>query len=200
MSPSIRLILRAMRAASVDAGEFGLWQIRKSTVERWLANVSKEEKPVCTSLYRYTEETLHQDQGELVMIDHVLELQKHLHFVLNARGDVLVTGLGLGCVVRGLSMRAGVDTITVIERDSWIIRHVAPTLPPSVHIIHADAREWCQETNQTFDYAWHDLWSDPDKGEQDLQLTHAELMVNLRTKIRQQGAWNFPWDLKHFAR
>jgi hypothetical protein len=40
------------------------------------------------------------------MNDFPQELKKHLDFVLRARGRVLVTGLGLGCVVRGLYREA----------------------------------------------------------------------------------------------
>src|SRR4051812_44820827 len=55
-----------------------------------------------TLLERATLATMHRDFGECVMEDSARELRRHLPVLLVARGRVLVSGLGLGCVLRGL--------------------------------------------------------------------------------------------------
>lgn len=124
-------------------------------------------------LWRFTMATMHMDPpAEMVMNDIESELRKHLDFCLRAHGMVLVTGLGLGCVLRGLLVNPAVRHVLVIERDPAVIRLVAPhlpqTAPPRHTIVEADARTWCKEVGITFDCAWHDIWSDPDKDEEHL--------------------------------
>ena len=67
-------------------------------------------------------------------------------------------------------------------------------------MIHADALEWVKNNGQGFDCAWHDLWSDEDRGEEHLQLKHSKLLAELAPKIPMQGAWAFPRDQKRLWR
>ena len=207
MHPHILQILQSMRADVVPAGKHGLWEVRKMpTFGSTMSLCGPGIKGAITCLYRQTLSGNPDDgPNALVMIDHVLELQTHLEFVLKACGDVLVTGLGLGCVVRGLLTRSAVHSVTVIERDASVLKLVWPSLlkfvgpsllasMPRIRIIHSDALEWAASNTETFDFAWHDLWSDPDKEEQSLQVTHAELFWSLHDFVRNQGAWGFPRD------
>jgi hypothetical protein len=61
---------------------------------------------------------LEQDDGrvyEVVMEDSPRELRRHLPIWMHAHGRVLVTGLGLGCVVRGLLASPHVEYIDVAK-------------------------------------------------------------------------------------
>lgn len=176
-------MLKAMRADDIPEGEDRLWEVRKHDLYPFGPH---------TSLTRYTSETIHQSIGECVMVDHIVELRSHLEFALCARGDVLITGLGLGCIARGCRFNPAVNTVTVIERDTSVIRLVARYLPAGITVIQADALQWAKETDRRFDYAWHDLWSDPDTEEPSLLISHAELMISLFSKVQHQGAWRFP--------
>lgn len=188
----IRYLLRAMQATTIPAKTDGLWEVRKHDVPAYLMLRSGKEWQPCTELFRCTAETLHLETGELVMTDHWLECSTHLEFILKSSGRVLVTGLGLGCVVRGLLAHRKTSSITVIERDTAVIKLVSPHIPMSVNIIHADVRDWIETNEEHYDYAWHDLWSDPDKEEPNLQVVHAEILSKLRNRVRHQGAWKFP--------
>jgi spermidine synthase len=145
-------------------------------------------------LRRWSYKSLHENEGEVVMEDSRHELQKHLAIWLNATGRVLVTGLGLGCVVRGLLASPQVEHITVVELDPQILRIVGHEFQfnPRVTLIRGDALT-VQLTGQ-FDYAWHDLWTD---GDEHLQVLHAKLLARFRDQCRIQGAWNLP---RHFKR
>lgn len=135
------------------------------------------------------------DPGELVMTDSDDELNTHLGFMLRAHGRVLITGLGLGCVIRGCLANPAVQHVVCIERDPDVIKMVKPYMPAErLTIIQADALSWTRNNlgRQKFDSCWHDLWSDPDKHEPNLALIHSELFVICHPHVGVQGAWAFP--------
>ncbi len=191
-------ILNAMRADGIPKGNSGLWQVKKCRIDDAASaktvfenNGTRVPPGTYTYLLRWTEETLGKAHGELVMNDFPCELRKHLDFVIKAHGRVMVTGLGLGCVIRGLLARGRVDRIDLIERDASVIKLCgASVADPRVTLHQADARDWLPPG--MFDFAWHDLWSDPDKNEPHLQLTHMKLMSQLRKRVAYQGAWAMP--------
>lgn len=128
---------------------------------------------------------------EVVMEDSPRELRRHLPIVLAARGRVLVTGLGLGCVVRGLLAREEVERVDVIEIDENVVRLSWDDEfrgDPRARLIVGDALK-VKLNGEQWDYAWHDIW-DP-KGH--LQVLHARLLTRFARKVRHgQGAWGFP--------
>jgi hypothetical protein len=196
-------ILMAMKADSIPAGWSGLWYIVKTTLTGPTPNV-RRGKPVVlppgsyTFLYRVTDATLYDDPpGEVVMEDTPFELQTHLGFVLQARGRVLVTGLGLGCVVRGLLANPAVEHVTVIENSRNVLELVEPHMPSGrLTIVEADALKWTAENKEPFDCAWHDLWTDRGAGEPHLDHSHAALLMNCRRTVKRQGAWAFDKQIK----
>jgi hypothetical protein len=204
-------ILSAARADAVPEAVAGLWTVKKFTFATAF-DVPREPGKVVTipagnytQLYRMTMDKLHSPYGDLVMQDTPDELVTHLDFMLRAHGHVLVTGLGLGCVVRGCLANPRVRAVTVVERDQDVIRLVWPVLQREagnrVYLVHADALEWVREACLVgFDCAWHDLWSDPDKEEQALQVSHGQLILHLRDQVPLQGAWQFPKILKRSFR
>lgn len=191
--------MEACRAEAIPAGEKGLWRVKKLTVTQSMSVRRIDRKRAIvppgryTQLFRWTQETAHLI-GELVMHDFPDELVTHLNFMLKARGHVLITGLGLGCCARGALANPAVKTVTIIERDPDVLHLVRPYMPvtPRLEIIQADALEWAAQNTREFDWAWHDLWSDPDKGEQALQVSHAELLVRMAERVKNQGAWQLP--------
>lgn len=140
---------------------FGLWEIQRrerppqepaGATFRLLVGADHQ-----TALCRMTEATLHQESGEVVMEDSLQELRRHMPVWLAARGRVLVTGLGLGCVVRGLLASPHVSHIDVIEIDRDILRIVGAEFSgnPRVRLIHDDALT-CELPEGRWDIAWHD--------------------------------------------
>jgi hypothetical protein len=192
-------LLLAARAEAIPEGWEGLWFIQKTKVKMMQITLHNGEyrtlpAGVYTALFRMTDSTMHRyPPGEVVMEDTPFELRTHLTFMLKAGGNVLVTGLGLGCVVRGLLANPAVDHITCIEKSQDVLRLVQPHMPKTdrLAIIHADALEWTATTTQTFDYAWHDLWTNRDVGEPSLDEWHTRLILNCRHKAKKQGAWKY---------
>jgi hypothetical protein len=184
---------------SLEPQSFGLWTIRRTdctaackipAFRRWIGFESM------TLLHRFTEATMHTTYGEVVMEDSRRELRRHLPIWLCARGKVLVSGLGLGCVVRGLLASPDVESITVVEIDSDILRVVGPEFHGNdrVTLIEGDALKL--ELREDFDYAWHDIFAE---GHEHLQVLHARLIHRFHPRCRIQGAWQLPRPFKRKA-
>lgn len=200
-------ILSAAKADGIPASADGLWHIKKITLNKDIT-APKDGREVhvpagsYTQLWRWTNDTVGKrlsgeptEPGELVMTDSPDELNTHLNFMLRARGRVLISGLGLGCVVRGCLANPAVSHVVCIERDASVLKMVKPHMPSNrLTILQADAISWVRNnlSRQRFDCAWHDLWSDPDKPEPHLQVNHSELFVRCHGKVGFQGAWAFP--------
>jgi len=101
--------------------------------------------------------------GELAMTDAPFCLRNYVHFVEAAEGDVLLTGLGLGCLVRGLLRKPGVRSITVLELHAEVLELVGPHHRDArVELIHADALEWSPPSGRRWDVAMLDITDDRD--------------------------------------
>jgi hypothetical protein len=195
-------ILSAAKANDIPAGSSGLWVVFKHIYDKPRIARREDGKIVevppglFTYLHCYTTATLHQS-GECVMHDTPDELDTHLNFMLRARGRVLITGLGLGCVVRGCLANPAVRHVTCIEKSKNVLKLVAPYMPQDrLSIIHADALDWTARNEVKFDCAWHDLWSNPDRHEENLHLMHSGLLANIAHNADFQGAWAFPREHK----
>lgn len=176
---------------SIEPQEFGPWKIERHfdrPEKMWRAYVGA---PYQTVLRRWTDATMHLD-GEIVMEDSRWELQKHLPIWLAARGRILITGLGLGCVVRGLLASPDVEHVDVVEIDAGIIRVIGPEFACNARcsIHHADALTWEPPSGATWNAAWHDLW----KEGPGLQFLHANLIKKFAgaVPLACHGAWQFP--------
>lgn len=200
-------LLSAAKATMIPESWSGLWFTKKLTTDKPLPSEYKNRKVTIppgtyTYLYRVTDSTLHKDPpGEVVMEDTHLELQTHLDFMLRARGNVLITGLGLGCVIRGLLANPNVNHVTCVENSKDVLKLVAPCMPRSrLTIVEADAREWTADNKYKFDCAWHDLWTNRDAGEPLLDIWHTQLIINCLDNVSRQGAWNTPRLMKRMLR
>lgn len=183
-------ISAARVSLTLETQYFGLWTIHRQDMRNKLPIFRAwAQFDSVTFLSRFTEGTMHTDFGETVMEDSRRELRRHLPIWLRARGRVLITGLGLGCVVRGLLASPHVDHITVVEIDGGILRVIGPEFEsnPRVTLIHDDALTI--KLDDRFDYAWHDLFTD---GPVNLQVLHAKLFKRFHRQCAIQGAWQFP--------
>jgi hypothetical protein len=208
MRPDKSTILAQARASQIPAGLAGLWSVVKFSLSGPFPVKRGSDKEVIlpaghyTQLWCQTEATMHLPYGVLVMQDTPEELATHLDFMLRANGRVLITGLGLGCVLRGCLANPNVESCTVVERDPHVLNLVAPHLPRDrFEIVKADATAYVADMPaNTFDCAWHDLWNDPARDEDHLQVIHSGLICACTGKIAMQGAWAFPHYLKRVWR
>lgn len=202
MKSKIKRILKESKADNIPLGNSGLWFIHKKHHDKPQTVDYRGQERILpageiTYLMRTTEATVHLNPpGDVVMEDTIFELKSHLGFIISASGNVLITGLGLGCVIRGLLTNPKVKHITCIEKSVDVLKLVQSHMPADrLSIIHADALEWTKENKFEFDYAWHDLWTDMCKGEPHLDVWHTKLIKNCVKKVKNQGAWRYSRSL-----
>lgn len=196
-------ILQACRADDIEAGDDGLWSVKKLALVKGYEGEDKGRK-ISLAPGVYTQ-LFHMGQygnpyvGDLVMHDFPAELLTHLDFMLKAHGKVLVTGLGLGCVVRGLLANPNVKHVTVLEKNKSVMRLVYPYMPQTrrLTILRAEAQRWTKETRQVFDCAYHDLWTDQSAGEPHLQIVHNKCVIHMRKKVNDI---HFAWQATRWMR
>lgn len=139
----------------IPEGVSGGWRIAKFTVEPSVASFRLALAGRDCPPGEYTRLS---GPGEgCFMSDTPAEWRDVSWLIAGAVGDVLISGLGLGMVVKGLLARDRVTSVTVIEKEADVIKLVAPSYAdPRVRIIEADAFTW--KPDRKFDLAWHDIW------------------------------------------
>jgi predicted membrane-bound spermidine synthase len=193
--------------ASIQPQKFGPWEIERVPLpllpEKFGGSSRQPHMTVLRHEITMDYSNMHKanDEGrvmDVVMEDSAPELRRHLPIWMQAHGRVLITGLGLGCVVRGLLTSPRVEHIDVVEIDLDILRIVGAEFAgnPRVTLHHGDAMQVEFPKDTKWHFAWHDLWTD---GDRHLQSLHAELMVRFRDRVvHQQGAWAFPKAMKKY--
>lgn len=109
--------------------------------------------------------------------------------VNEAKGNVVVYGLGIGYYPYMISLKEEVKQITIVEKDEKIIelfsKHLLPLFEheEKITIIKQDAFKYMQESH-SFDYSFIDLWHNPEDG--------IELFLKAK-KLEKEGTKYFYW-------
>lgn len=129
---------------------------------------------------------------EVFMSDHHFEVSESSRFAHIAHGNVLVSGLGLGVVLRQLARNQKVRSVTVLEVNPEVIELVSPHV--GGHIIEADAFTWRPPEGKRFDWAWHDIWPDiTPKNSADM----VKLYQHHHPWAERQMFWSWPHIIMH---
>ena len=99
-----------------------------------------------------------------------MELESHITHVLEATGDVLVGGLGMGYYITQIVAKADVRSVTVIEKDIEVIQAYKKLIESNptafdnskLHIMHGDMFDLIPKLDKKFEYnyAYLDIWLD----------------------------------------
>lgn len=99
------------------------------------------------------------------------EIETMRDAISKSRGRVLTFGLGLGYFAYMASIRDGVESVTVVERDRSVIELFEVHLlgffphPEKIRIIEADAFEFAAKMRDgEYDTVFCDIWHDPSDG------------------------------------
>jgi hypothetical protein len=152
------------------------------------------------ALTQWTMSTLHRERGHVVMEDTPRELRRHLPILLHARGRVLVTGLGLGCVLRGLLAKPEVEHVDCVELDPWILEYFGGEFAnnPRCTLHLGDALQYPWDESSWWDFAWHDVCTPED--DDGLHVLHTQLLGRYMGRARRQGAWQLERSIKRTFR
>ena len=101
-----------------------------------------------------------------MMTSHEFEMLTNQKFLDNAKGDVLIFGLGIGLIVFPLLSDKDVNSITIVETDSGLVNAVYPIIKNKDHhsklsIFIEDAFRF--ETNNIYDTIYFDIWHSIDE-------------------------------------
>jgi len=175
----------AQYRSKAPVGQQGRWTIDRFEVRVDLQNLRMMVMGRGCSPGTFTR--LVRDERTIVMSDTDAEVNDFLPFVRAARGKVLVSGLGLGCVTQALLAKENVEHVTVIEIDADVIALTAPHLAcDRLTVINADAREWKPARGQKFSCGWHDIW-DTISGD------NLPEMQAMKQKYRRRCQWQMGW-------
>lgn len=92
----------------------------------------------------------------LLMSDSPQEMFLQYDAYKNAKGRVLVGGLGIGLFARMVARKTDVTEVVVVEIDEDIIKLCKP-FDRKIHVIHADIWKFIKSTKEKFDYAYVDI-------------------------------------------
>lgn len=131
--------------------------------------------------------------GVLMMSDTPMERRTNRDFLANAKGDVMIAGLGIGLILHNLreKIEKGIVTsITVYEKYQDVISLVYPhykDLPLTV--IEADILTYKPRKDETYDTIYFDIWPDINSDNlEDIKLLH-----NRWKSHKRPGGWMDSW-------
>jgi len=129
--------------------------------------------------------------GSVIMSTTPAEIADNREFfweVEDRGGNILLNGLGLGVVLFKILKNKSVDSVTVIEISTDVIKLVAPSFAHDnrVNIIHADAFDWKPPKGVRYNAAWHDIWDN-------ICATNLPEMIKLHRKYGRRCDWQGSW-------
>ena len=100
--------------------------------------------------------------GDCMMSNTPMEKRTSMDFMMNAYGNVLICGLGIGLVVLPLLENEKIKSITVLEKFQDVIDCVLPQIKKydtkkKLNVIHQDCFEFT--TKDKFDTIFIDIWA-----------------------------------------
>ena len=131
----------------------------------------------------------------LMMTDTRMEQVTNYDVIHNAKGKVLIMGLGIGMVLIPILKKPEVTSVTVIEKYQDVVDLVIPALRAKVPeasklgVIVADALEWMPPKGVKFDTLYFDLWAD-------ICTDNLEEITFLKRRFARRknpGAWMGAW-------
>ncbi len=98
-------------------------------------------------------------KNEVVMSDTDMEKRTNAKFVINAHGNVLIGGLGIGMILLAIQDKSNVDRIIVVEKSKEVIALVKDQLPLNnkIEIVNADVWEYMPSCK--FNTIYMDIWN-----------------------------------------
>ena len=102
------------------AGEFGRWRIMPkplALVPGYFSDVAEAR-----GNYALEERHLHREKWKVWMSLTPMELESHILPIAEARGHVVICGLGMGMALFNIASKPEVTRVTVIENDRRVVR------------------------------------------------------------------------------
>jgi hypothetical protein len=126
-------------------------------------------------------------EGGLVMSDTPAEMRDICDPVISAKGSCLISGLGMGLVLKNILLKEDVTDVTVVEISQELIDMVSPYYAdPRVTFVCADAFDYEPPKGKRYQMVWHDIWDD-------ISADNLPEMERLHRKYGQRADWQGSW-------
>ena len=137
--------------------------------------------------------------NETMMSETPMEHRTNSYFVLNAHGDVLIGGLGIGMIIIAIQDNDCVKSITVLENNENVIK-ACSSLPfnEKVKIINEDVFKF--KPTQKYDCVYMDIWFYPDEDAyEEMKTLKRKYGHYLKSKSESPKRFNMCWA-EYYAR
>lgn len=137
--------------------------------------------------------------GQIWMTDTKMERDSNREVLFEARGQVLLGGLGLGMVAAGLLLNPTIEHITVVERHPHVLALVGPALwrwekqtflrAGRLELVSGDIFDWTPPRGVRYDAIYLDVW-------QDICRDNLDEVRRLKARYRRRlakGGWIGAW-------
>lgn len=128
--------------------------------------------------------------GQIIMSDTPDEIGDQISIIRNAKGHVLINGLGLGCVLAACLDKETVTHVTVIENSLDVIhlvgKYYEEKYGDKLTIIFGDAFDYKPPVNIRYGAVWHDIWDN-------ICTDNLHEMHKLHRKYGRRTDWQGSW-------
>jgi hypothetical protein len=182
--------------SNVPEGKSGVWAVEKFTIseeEARFFNLRNRiqllqgggDRPVVPGIF-----TRLVRNGHVVMSDTPAEVEDLKDLEYNAKGHVLISGLGLGIAAEIAISCPDVTQVTVIEIDPDVVTlvgtHLCTRYKKSLVVLLGDIFKWKSPKGVRYGAVWHDIWDN-------ICTDNLSEMQKLRRKFCRRAGWQGFW-------
>lgn len=133
--------------------------------------------------------------GELMMSDTHMERKSNFDFIDNAKGDVMIAGLGIGLILHNIRNKVNsgeIKSITIYEKYQDVIDLVSPyynDMPITYKC--QDILEYIPPKEEKYDTLYFDIWPtiDYEKNLPEIRLLHNRWKYHKKDKNSWMNSW-----------
>jgi hypothetical protein len=129
------------------------------------------------------------EDDEFIMSDTPTEIYTNTDFLTNAKGDVLIGGLGLGIMPLVLLSLGKCNSITIIEKEQEIIDLVSSQLKFDERVQIIRDNIFTHVPTRKYDTIYHDIWTDISND----SLKEMEILEEKYKKFLKPSGWIGCW-------
>ncbi len=175
----------------VPDGVCGEWRIETFEVDESASRKTEfQALKNCNALLRVLPGTYKRlMRGNTVVMSNTrMEVITNHEIVAEAKGRVLINGLGLGMILHAVLKKPEVTEVWVVEKHAEVIALVGPAFmaDPRVKIIYADALTYTPPKGVRFDVVWHDIWDH-------ITADNLPQMHRLHRRYGRRAGWQKSW-------
>ena len=174
----------------IPDGKSGPWEVSTFDVTEddiKFENMRAMFKPGCRTMRAGKYKRITRN-GSVIMSNTPAEIDDYRHFVRRATGNVLINGLGLGCVLADVLNKDDVSTVDVVELEPDVIDLTGAYFKKDyrLRIYNANAYDFNPIKGTHYNAVWHDIWDN-------ICTDNLEGMAKLHRKYGKRSDYQDSW-------